>query len=69
MAIRRMRKGDQTMLRKLQEITFGLSLFTAIVAYTAFVAIEEPRSKEGICFGIIFFINISIAIFVQNKLD
>lgn len=57
------------MLRRLQEITFGLSLFTAIVAYTALVATYEPRSKEGICFGIIFFINICIVLFVQNKIN
>lgn len=57
------------MLRRLQEITFGLSLFTAIVAYTAFIVIEEPRSKEGVCFGIIFLINLVIALFVMNKID
>jgi hypothetical protein len=69
MAVGRIRKGDQTMIKRLQEITFALALFTSITAFTAFIVIEEPRSKEGVCFGIIFLINLVIALFVMNKID
>ena len=57
------------MIKRLQEITFALALFTSITAYTAFILIEEPRSKEGVCFGVIFLINLFIALYVINKID